>query len=141
MFCSRGLAELSRKLKSNLGTWDRSVKFGENATLVVLDQTTGNIIASNYMSNTFYTSEVYGEIFGPTNTERDETLQFGYKLETVDTTSLIPLNAIANKWRTEHGGLVLRGASSSATGPALFTFDQKDYYDTRELAHASAGEL
>ena len=130
VFCSRGLAELSRMLKNNLGTWDRSVKFAENATLVVLDQTTGNIIASNDVSNTFYTSEVYGEIFGPTNTERDETLQFGFKLETVDTTSLIPLNAIANKWRTEHGGLVLRGASSSATGAALFTFDQKDYYDT-----------
>ena len=130
VFCSRGLAELSRKLKKSMGTWDRSVKFGENATLVVLDQTTGNIIASNDVANTFYTSEVYGEIFGPTNTERDETLQFGFKLETVDTTSLIPLNAIANKWRTEHGGLVLRGASSSATGPALFSFDQKDHYDT-----------
>ena len=130
VFCSRGLAELSRKLKSNLGTWERSVKFGENATLVVLDQTTGNIIASNDVSNTFYTSEVYGEIFGPTSAERDEALQFGFKLETVDTTSLIPLNAIANKWRTEHGGLALRGASSFETGPALFTFDQKDYYDT-----------
>ena len=130
VFCSRGAAELSRKLQDNMGTWDRSVKFGANATLVVLDQTTGHIIASNYLYNSFYTSEVYGEIFGPTNTERDETLQFGFKLETVDTTSVIPLNAIANKWREEHGALALRGDSSTETGPVLFTFDQKDYYDT-----------